>query len=177
VRILFKNRYRGKTITGQDDILKVGVHLVNSEVGKYSIRIAPMVYRLVCTNGLMMWVNDGDIFAQRHIYLTEDEMFGRVSKAVGNALKVGADTVQLLRESRNMRIESPLDIIDALAKQGDFSQSFTDGVKNSFMEEPETSAYGIINAFTRSARNMSADERIEVEVFAGTILRNGLKIA
>ena len=39
-----------------DDALTVGIHLVNSEVGMRSVTVDALVYRLVCTNGLIRLV-------------------------------------------------------------------------------------------------------------------------
>ena len=45
------------------DIVQAGVVIANSEVGASSLRISPMVYRLICTNGLI----SGSELRQHHV--------------------------------------------------------------------------------------------------------------
>ncbi len=45
------------------DIVQAGVVIANSEVGASSLRISPMVYRLICTNGLI----SGSELHQHHV--------------------------------------------------------------------------------------------------------------
>jgi len=41
----------------KDDRLMVGFHVSNSEVGRHSVRVDALVWRLVCSNGLIRLVN------------------------------------------------------------------------------------------------------------------------
>ena len=50
LRVVHHTRYREVL---PDDTLTVGIHISNGEVGRRSVRVDAVVYRLVCTNGLI----------------------------------------------------------------------------------------------------------------------------
>lgn len=161
----------GTTIDGKDDVHVVGVHFSNSEIGKHTVDITGMVWRLVCTNGLMGWSKE-EVFSQRHIYLDHDEMYGRIVKATGKAIKAGADMIDSIIKAKTKKIEDPFDIIDKLAIDGNFSQKFTDTVKTNYQIEPDMNVYGIVNALTRSAQEIGdADKQVEIERFANKTMQ------
>ncbi len=155
---------------GKPDILRVGVDIVNSEVGASSLRITPVVYRLVCTNGLKGWAPTGERFVQRHMHLTTNELYGRMSTAVVDAIRGGDTMIETLQGARKTKVEEPLDIIKELAAKQTYSQTVTDTAQRNFLIEPEPSLYGIMNAFTRTARDLPNERRLEMEEFAGSLL-------
>jgi hypothetical protein len=160
----------GKALDGNDDELKVGVDIDNSEVGESSLRVVPLIYRLVCTNGLRAWRQDGDVFEQRHLYLKREEIQGRLSDAIDSALKVGDKLVDRISYSTDVKLKSPLDTIEELAKQAKYSDKTTDAIKSSYMIEPMPSLYGVVNAFTRTAHTLENEKQVEMEQFAGDLL-------
>lgn len=160
----------GKTPFGQDDIHKVGVHIMNSEVGKSSVRIMPMVYRLVCTNGLMAWRASDDIFSQRHIYINENEMEERVAVAFANALQLGNETIEVLRQSKQVKVSNPLELIDKLAKSEKYSKKFVETVKLAYGKENDGSLFYVVQSLTAAAKELDNDRRIEVEHHASKLL-------
>lgn len=164
----------GRTVNNEEDAIRVGIHVANSEVGKRMVVVEPMLWRLVCSNGLMGWVPQGNMLRQRHRWLTADEMYGRVVQAVGGALKIGSDAIDMIKASRQKEIQNPLEVIEELAKDNNFSQGLSDSIKSAWAEEPEYSAYGVVNAFTRAARDLDADSRMDLEIFAGKIMRKAV---
>lgn len=173
LRIIFKDLTTsvGHTITGEPDIHQVGIHIENSEVGKKSIRITPLIYRLVCSNGLMVWTKDGDLFEQRHIHLKPQELYNRVAEGINNALKLGDETLEYLLESKEIKVEEPIEFIKKLAQDQKYSQQLTDQIIGNYMQEPGDTAFYVVQAFTRTAQQFTGDEQVEMESFAGTLLK------
>lgn len=166
----------GTTPDGRPDVHKVGLHIENSEVGKKSIKITPLVWRLVCSNGMMGWATDGDIFSQRHLYLKPHEMYGRVAEAIGTALKVGDASIEKLIQAKETPIEKPLDVIAKLAEKHKYSKEFTEKVQGKFMEEEGNNAFYVIQAFTRACQDLSADNRTGVETDSTKMLEQLLAV-
>lgn len=164
----------GKLKDGSPDTHKVGLHIINSEVGKRSITIAPMVYRLVCTNGLMAWRNDGEIFTQRHVHLKDHEIYGRVAEAIGTALKAGNDIVSELVIAKQTAIINPLDIIAQLAEDKQYSKALTDTLSLSYaanQAQTGSNVFSLVQAITETAQQAShPDTRIELERDAGRLM-------
>lgn len=166
LRILFNDLTTnvGKLDDGTPDIHKVGLHIENSEVGKKSIRITPLVWRLVCSNGMMGWATDGEVFKQRHLYLKPHEMYGRVAEAVGNALKVGDGAIEQLLEAKETHIADPLEVIKQLAEKNKYSKEFTEKAQGKFLIEEGNTAFHVIQAFTRACQETTnPDFRTGVE--------------
>jgi len=158
----------GVTPSGEPDYQQIGMDFVNSEVGASSLNILSMVYRLVCSNGLRRWEVD-ESFVQRHIYHKSIELLARMAGAITTSINVGQEVLQGLENTMLQQIESPFTVIDNLAKDGNFTNEFTDRAKTLF--EGEDTAYGIINAFTASARDLPNDRRLDAEKFAGRLIK------
>lgn len=180
LRILFEDLTTaiGKLDDGSPDIHKVGLHIENSEVGKKSIRITPLVWRLVCSNGMMGWATDGDIFKQRHLYLKPHEMYGRVAEAIGNALKVGDSAIEKLVEAKETPVKDPLEIIKQLSEKYKYSKEFTEKAQETFMVEEGNTAFHVIQAFTRACQlQNNPDFRTGVETDTTKMLEQLISIA
>lgn len=162
----------GKTLTGEKDVLKVGIDIVNSEVGFSSLRVYPIIYRLVCKNGLKAWQQDGEVFEQRHIHLTHAEITNRMNEAIIKSLRLGDEFVEKFIATKQMPLKNPMLVIDALAKQNKYSDKLTDGLKEAFALEPMNNVYGIVNMLTLKAQDLSIEDRLALEKDAGKIVEN-----
>lgn len=163
----------GLTPDGQEDVHKIGIHVMNSEVGKSAVRIIPLVWRQVCSNGLMAWASDGNIFSQRHLYIPVETMEERVAVAIGDALKMGDMTLDILKKAKEKRVDNPYEVIDKLAKEKKYTKKFTEKVKDSYAQEndgQEKSLFYVIQAFTRASRDLKEDMRVDVERDAASLL-------
>ena len=69
-----------------DDRLTVGVHVANSEVGLRSVTIDALVYRLVCTNGLIRLVKGKSLLHRRHVSIDRTDLPAR-EQVIRNTLK------------------------------------------------------------------------------------------
>lgn len=160
----------GVAKTGQDDILRVGVDIINSEVGASSLVISPLVFRLVCSNGLRAWTSDGEEFRQRHIHLSENELFNRMNSAVVDSINQGDELLHVMNETKKYEIDNPLEVIEKLAKKNIYSQKLIDTAKDNYMIEPDRNLYGVINSFTRTAKDLDDEKRLDLEKFAGQLM-------
>lgn len=167
-------------IEGKNDILKVGIDLGNSEVGASSLYVQSMVLRLICTNGMVGWRSGDDAFVQRHIHLTSRELFTRMNDAMGNIINAGDALLEAMANSKQFHVPNPMDVIKTLAKDAKYSKKVQEKLIEDFMVEPENTRYGVVNAFTRTARDMgrqgNLDMQIDMEKFAGELIKSGAKL-
>lgn len=161
----------GKTVAGDPDIHMVGLHIENSEVGKKSIKIRPIVYRMICTNGLFGWQSTGEGLQQRHVHLNHREMHGRVATAIGESLRVGDEIIETVRQSREVAVENPLDVIKKLAEDKKYSKETAEHLTEAFHLEPGNTAFHVTQAWTRAAQRYSEDTRVELERDAGRLMK------
>jgi hypothetical protein len=155
-------------IADRDSGLKGGVMIGNSEVGLGSVSIEPFVYRLPCTNDLV--VSAEQSFRHPHAGLNADELRKRAALAVSIAFDVATDVLKRFLKTHEEPIADPAEEICLLAEAQKMSCKFADEVIASYAAEPEPTRFGVINAFTRAAQKLGPLQRIEVERFAGSLL-------
>jgi hypothetical protein len=51
-------------------------------------------------------------------------------------------------------VVDPLEVIRKIAEEGNFSQKITDEVVSSYLVEPESNWFGVINSFTNAAQKL-----------------------
>jgi hypothetical protein len=148
--------------------LKAGVMIGNSEVGMGSVSIEPFVFRLACTNDLV--ISKDKSFRHPHTRLTVDDLRKGTALAISIAFEVAASVLDRFLKTREEMMVDPVETIRELAEARKMPQKFADGVASSYAAEPQPTRFGVINAFTRAAQKLGPLQRIEVERFAGTLL-------
>lgn len=162
----------GTDIHGTDDIIKSGVDIINSETGRSSFRLEPMVYRQVCSNGLKAWTGDkeNENFNQRHIFISNAELNKMVIDGIRGSINTATKIADSFEETKKIIIPNPAKTIMLMCEDQNYSKKLTKQILKSYNEEPMKSRYGVVNAFTRGARGLSNQQRLEVEKFAGRLL-------
>lgn len=148
--------------------LKAGIMIGNSEVGLGSVSVEPFVFRKPCTNGLI--VADEKSFRHAHIHFTAHEFNRRMAEGISHAFEVANSVLDAFLKTHQEPVPGPLEVIRKLAGERQMSQKFTDQVVSGYLAEPESTRFGVINAFTRAAQGLAPIQRIEMERFAGTLL-------
>lgn len=172
------------------DTVQAGIIITNSEVGCGSVAVQPLLYRLVCTNGMV--VNDA---AARRYHIgranTQGENFGiftdETIKADDKAfmLKI-RDTVKaateqihfqkvvdMMRVANGVKLDTP-DIpkfVELTASEFGLTQNEGKGVLDHLIRDGNLSLYGLANAVTRYSQDVeSYDRATELESAGYTIL-------
>src|SRR5215471_13430334 len=153
--------------------LKAGIMIGNSEVGMGSVSVEPFVFRKPCTNDLI--VSREKSFRHAHIHLTAHELTRRMAEAVSEGFQVASSVLDAFLKTREVKVVDPLEVIRKIAEEREFSQKITDEVVSSYMVEPESNWFGVINSFTNAAQKLGPIQRIEMERFAGTLLEAPLQ--
>ncbi len=173
------------------DAVQAGVVISNSEIGLGSLKVEPMIYRLVCTNGMISQdhglsryhvgrkvAGDGDnafeVFRDETIKADDAALMMKlhdIVKACSDP-KVFESIVAKMREAtEGARVQKPVEAVEVLAK----SFSLNDGEKGSVLEQlirgGDYSRYGMLNAVTATANDHeSYDRATELESMGGKIL-------
>lgn len=177
IRFVVDNPYDvGLTTIGLNDILKTGVDITNSEVGAASVSIVPMVYRLVCTNGLRAWRRNSDLeqLSFRHSRKDTSQFRYLINDAIESALDNNCDLLKHFVDSKQTPILDPNKIIEDLLTKNKFSQNDIKNVQEEYSREPDPTKYGIINAITGAAKNYNNETRLQMESFAGKVLMSNM---
>lgn len=173
LRLSFNDKFAdfGTSPEGKRDIIKVGLDIQNSEIGYSSLIIAPITYRLVCTNGLKMWKAEEGALKQRHVHLEPNQLKELMQDSMKVAVAKGEELLEGMKQSRKIILPNAYEFIDEKAKEINMSKKQIDIVKGNFDIEPEKNLFGIVNAFTRTARDVkNHDVRMTIEQFASKIM-------
>lgn len=166
------------------DVVQAGVIISNSEVGLGSVNVSPLIFRLVCANGMIAQdsgirkyhvgrVNEqgGDNFEiyrdetieaddKAFLMKLEDTVHAAVDQAMFSKL------VDRLRETTTAKIEAPIvpQVVELAAKEYNFTQDEGKGILGHLIEGGDLSLYGLANAVTRHAKDVpSYDRSTELE--------------
>ena len=160
------------------DIVQAGVIISNSEVGLGSVSIQPLIYRLVCSNGMV--VNDAQ---------TRRNHVGRVNEASENyqlysektleaddkafAMKI-QDTVRavvdevrftrvvnMMREAKDARMNTSdvPGIVKLVSRDFHITDEESSGVLQRLIEGNDLTLYGLSNAVTRHSQDVPDYDR------------------
>lgn len=168
------------------DVVQAGVIISNSEVGAGAISVAPMIYRLICLNGMIipdqkfrayhvgrkiedneqLWADDTRKADDRAILLKVRDM---VAAAVDQANF--AKTLDAMRGTTEAKIEGdPRKTVEVLGKKLGTTEAENGGILRALIEGADLSAWGIINAVTAQAHTAQYDRAVEFEAAGGTLL-------
>ena len=181
--------HRLETDVVPGDPVQAGVVISNSEVGLGSVSVQPLLYRLVCTNGMV--VND---FGERRTHV------GRAARAVEDSFHIYSDEAMIaedrafllklrdvtlaaieetrfgmvvgkLRESVGVPITGRVqDVIELTGKTFGINQDEQDSVLKYLIEGGDLTKYGLSNAVTRASQDIeSYDRATEFENLGWTI--------
>lgn len=148
--------------------IQAGVFIRNSEVGRSALAMGASVYRLICKNGMVEVLEKKPPLYQRHIWIDENELTGRLDSAVFGALDLAQQTTKRLQKARKIRadLNSIVETLDRFKLNERVQQS----IINQFISEADNSAFGVVNAMTAAARDLNPFERHQLEADAWRFL-------
>ena len=160
------------------DIVQAGVVISNSEVGLGAVSVQPLVYRLVCSNGLI--TND---FGERRTHIgrtleTVEETFHIYSTDTLEAenkafmLKLRDATLSAIEETRFAMIVGKLresteakitghvqDVVELTSKTYGLNQGEQESILDYLVAGGDLSLYGLSNAVTRASQDVESYDR------------------
>ena len=180
-----------KAEISQGDVVQAGFVISNSEVGLGSLKVEPLVYRLVCKNGLIC-----KDYAQKKYHvgrqaggnpeeayeIYSDETLKQDDKAffmkVQDTVRCAVDearfqmTVNKMREAMQIPMEhEPMKTVELLADKFQLTQNERGDVLRQLFMSGDSSRYGLVNAVTAASQIAPDYERAtELERIGGEIL-------
>ena len=145
----------------------------SSDVGRCSVKVTFGIFKLVCTNGLMMAKAKALLYMQRHIGISKDEL--RCGLIAGtqriNSLRESAVRMIAHAQSIPMLIQKDDEIFfEKLKRATGFADHQAERVYELTNERYGQTQWGFINAITEVAQQFPLDKRLQIESYAGSIL-------
>jgi hypothetical protein len=153
------------------DRLMVGIHIANSEVGLRAVTVDALVFRLICTNGLIRRLNQKSLLKQRHIHVSEPRFQDLLADALHEAVAVAAGFIEQMAMATSVPIPDPNKAIDQLAGLWNLSRQTAELIKFAlYGEKNQDSLYGLVNAVTQVAQQFAIEQRFELETLASLLI-------
>lgn len=172
------------------DIVQAGVIISNSEVGQGSVSIQPLVFRLVCSNGMV--INDAqtkryhlgqasstdgnlEIYSNDTLAAIDTAFIKQMRDTVAAAVDQArfARVIDQMRTAREtaMNTQDIPNLIQLTGKEFGITESERSGVLQHLIEGKDLSLYGLSNAVTRYSQDVdSYDRATELEGIGYKIL-------
>ena len=173
------------------DVVQAGFVVSNSEVGLGSLRVEPLVFRLVCKNGLICKdLAQKKYHVGRQVNLSDDsayevysdETLAQDDKAffmkVQDIVRAAVDeakfllTVDKMREATQIPLEhNPVKSVELLADKFLLTENERGDILRQLFMGGDNSRYGLINAITSASKIAKSYERAtDLERIGGEIL-------
>lgn len=168
------------------DVVQSGIVISNSEIGFGSLRVEPLVFRLVCSNGLISnrhslkkyhvgRVHDENFELYRDDTLsTEDQLLWRkvrdIVAATVDEVKFES-IVSSLKDATGVNLVNPQKTVELISDMFTLTNGEQAGVLQRLIEGKDFTQYGLLNAVTRHSQDVdSYDRATELEQIGGEIL-------
>lgn len=168
-------RLTGEVVPG--DIVQSGILITNSEIGLGSVSVQPLMYRLVCSNGMI--VNDArtrkyhvgrendetaySLFSDATLE-AEDKAF--VMKMQDTVRAITDQTrfdhvIELMQRAKSLPVTTNdiPKLVELTSKEFLLNKDEGDGVLASFLQSGDMSLYGMANAVTAHAQKVKSYDR------------------
>ena len=172
------------------DIVQAGVVISNSEVGHGCLAVQPLLYRLVCRNGLIasdhtlrnthlgrIAVQDDaslTVFQDDTLRADDQAFFLKVRDVVQSAVSevTFRHLAQKLQQTRGIPlVGNPVKTIDVLGERYHLNEAECTGVLNHLIQGGELSGYGLVNAVTHYSQVIEDyDRATEFEALGGKLI-------
>lgn len=152
------------------DVSHLGIHIGNSEVGFHSVEFAAYIYRLVCTNGMIV---GEEAFSYRRTHLFGlKEIDDLLEEGIPVILEGLSKTGDLFRRSMDIEVKNPVLELEHLFDRYKLSKDHRSLVMLHFQLNPDWTLFGLINAFTGAAteENLSVETRQTLQRIGGKLL-------
>jgi len=170
---------RIQTEVKRGDVVQIGVMVSNSEVGSGALQVMPLLFRLVCLNGMI-----AEDYGQRRYHvgkraaeeqaafelytdktkaLDDAAFFSKVQDTVKGVLT--QDVLTKLASRLKEATEQPLEAkslqsaVEVTAQRFGYTEATKDGILRHLIEGGDLSRYGLMNAITRQAQDEESYER------------------
>ena len=179
----------------EGDIVQAGFVVSNSEIGLGALKVEPLVYRLICKNGMISKdyahkkyhtgrnVEDTDnayeLYSDETLQADDKAYFMKVQDIVSAAVDETKFmlTVDKMRQSKNITTgDNPIETVEVLGDKYLLNKNERASILRHFIIDRDFSQFGLINAVTRTSQDVEDYNRAtELERIGGTILENSVK--
>jgi len=171
------------------DVVQSGLVISNSEVGKGAVKVEQLVYRLVCTNGMISRDHSTrrnhigrnaesesyELFTDETLKQDDKAFWMKVQDTV-RGFSTNAEhflrVVEKMREATGEPIYGePIKAVETLANTLSLTDGEQSGVLTYLLQGNDLTKYGMANAVTRTAQDVASyDRSTDLEALGSTVI-------
>lgn len=148
--------------------LFAGITIDSSDIGRSGLYVKFIIYKQVCTNGLILPKSSGELFRQKHIGITSEEFKDNLLEGLTKFNEIKDNSIKLIE--RNKEIPTGDEILDEIKEKTKLTDDVIETVIAMVDSSYDRSRWGIINGITEVAQNYSLERRLQLEAIAGEML-------
>jgi hypothetical protein len=159
------------------DVSNVGIDISTSCFGRSAVHIAPLIWRLVCSNG-MRGVTRGEGLSFRHVG-DSDRLKAAVSESIPSAIVHARGVMTQWQRAVTFMVEN---VERQITELRELTIHERKGLESALQAETGMAAlpedvplYDLVNAFTSSAKAAVPARRLELESMAGELLNRHVR--
>lgn len=172
------------------DVVQAGLVISNSEIGLGSVKVEPLIFRLVCSNGMISadaslrkyhvgrGGDAGDLaeeFFRDETRQADDRAFWlKVRDVVSGAFRrdVFERIVKRLKLATELAIEAdPVKVVEVVQQKFQLADPERSGILTHLIKGGDLTQYGLVNAITRTSQDVKDyDRATDLERFGGQVL-------
>jgi len=164
------------------DVVQAGVCITNSEVGLGSLKVEPLVFRLICLNGLIAQdyatkkyhvgrvADEGEayeLYSDETLKADDKAFYLKVQDTVRAAVDVAkfGQIVNRMQAATEQKIEgNPVAAVSVLSEKFGYDNEEKSGILTHLIQGGDLTAYGLLNAITRTSQDLiDSDRSTELE--------------
>ena len=151
------------------------IFIDSSDVGRSALRIMFGIFRVACTNGLIIPAICTKIH-QRHLGVNKDDLLRIVAESVRTIPDMMENAEDLITYARRQKVDlvSPLEleaIIREFKSAADLSEEESKEVIKITQEKYWADKWGLVNGLTEFAQRKNLEQRLKIEEAAGIYLK------
>lgn len=172
------------------DVVQSGIIISNSEVGMGSVNVSPLVYRLVCSNGMIAAdsrmrkyhvgrINEADngygIYRDETIAADDRAFMMKIADTVKAAVEqaVFEKIISKMRDATEATMDGKMvpQVVELASKEYNITENESENILGYLINGGDLSLYGLANAVTRHAQDVeSYDRSTELEAIGYRVL-------
>ena len=154
----------------EEQALVGGMFARNSETGHTTLELNAMVYRVICTNGLIL--SGGSISVVRRHTHDASKTLAEVRSTVASSWPRVGGEANRFEAMKRIRAQPVDKVFERVNSDFALNEAQTTAVSTAYQFEPGITLFDVINAYTRAgnAPALSIEERTQLQTVGGHIL-------
>lgn len=172
LRIAYNSPLKIGTVRGESDVVVPALHLRNSEVGLSRVTVSIVIYRQVCSNGMMVAGRDFQAIGKKHFGDMEINLVPALLDSMTELPSIMDKYGDAMVNAKADVYDTPMEnVFSDIFDKYTVNKSRREAILNHFQEEEGTSRHHVIQAITAAGRDMGDwNSRLEMEKLGTTVL-------